>query len=170
MLILRCICLSIITTPTGGIGHAAISICKHFGADIYTTTSKAKRSIVHDMGIQHVFDSRSTSWYDDVMRVTGGQGVDVVLNSLAGAHQKLCFQALRPGGRMLGVGKVDIYRCSKIPLLPFKRNITFCAIDMDRMANEDHELLKQVTDEVSEMIDQGHYKVRRLAFAKFTVV
>lgn len=116
----------------GGVGHAAIAICQHFGAEVIATASKAKQHIVRALGVEHVFDSRSTSWFDDVMRLTGGKGVNMVLNSLAGQHQKLGLQVLCPGGHFLEIGKMDIYNNSKLDLLPFRKNVSFHAIDMDR--------------------------------------
>jgi polyketide synthase 5 len=44
------------------------------------------------------------------MRATGGKGVHVVLNSLAGQHQQLGLEAMAPGGRFLEIGKMDIYK------------------------------------------------------------
>ena len=55
------------------------------------------------------------------MAATGGEGVDVVLNSLAGHHIALCLQALRPGGWHCEIGKVDIYADSTLGLSVFGR-------------------------------------------------
>jgi len=62
-------------------------------------------------------------------------------------------------GFSIQAGKVDIYQNSKLDLLPFRRNITFSAVDLDRMVNEDPKLLKLVMDEVFDMVARGHYKV-----------
>jgi phthiocerol/phenolphthiocerol synthesis type-I polyketide synthase C len=100
----------LIHAAAGGIGHAAISICQHLGAEIYATAgTPEKRQLVRDMGVEHVYNSRSTSWFDDLMRDTNGQGVDAVLNSLAGKHQRLGIQALRSSGRFLEIGKMDVF-------------------------------------------------------------
>ena len=97
----------LIHSAAGGIGHAAISIAKHVGAVIYATAgSEEKRQLVRDMGVTHVYNSRSTDWFDDLMRDTDGKGVDVILNSLAGKHQRLGIQALRSSGRFLEIGKM----------------------------------------------------------------
>lgn len=48
----------------GGIGHAAISICKHLGAEVYATAgTDEKRQLVREMGVKHVYNSRNTSWF-----------------------------------------------------------------------------------------------------------
>jgi NADPH:quinone reductase-like Zn-dependent oxidoreductase len=67
--------------------------------------------LVEQWGVDpsHIFDSRSYSWFKDVMRATKGQGVDIVFNSLAGKHQKLGIEALRTRGRFVEIGKIDVY-------------------------------------------------------------
>lgn len=82
----------LIHAAAGGVGHAAISVCKLMGVKIYATTSAAKQETVRRLGVENIYDSRSTSWFTDVMRDTDGRGVDVVLNSLAGVHQRLGLQ------------------------------------------------------------------------------
>jgi len=148
----------LIHCASGGVGHAAISICQHYGAIILATASRAKHSLLHGMGVEHVFDSRSTSWYKEVMRVTNGKGVDIILNSLAGDHQRLGIQALGPRGRFLEIGKVDIFNNSKMDLMPFRKNTSFFAIDMDRMALEDPDYIMEIGGEVVEHIVKGHYR------------
>ena len=55
----------LIHSAAGGIGHAAISIAKHIGAEIYATAgSEEKRQLVRDMGVERVYNSRSTEWFE----------------------------------------------------------------------------------------------------------
>ena len=102
----------LVHAAAGGVGHAAISICRHFEADVYVTVSHAKREYcVKTLGLpeSRVFNSRDVSWFDDLMRCTDDEGVDIVINSLAGEHQLLGLQALRDGGRFCEIGKADIF-------------------------------------------------------------
>jgi NADPH:quinone reductase-like Zn-dependent oxidoreductase len=82
----------LVHAAAGGVGHAAISVCKHIGATVLATASSSKQSLVKDLGVEAVFDSRSTSWFEGVMAHTNNRGVDVVLNSLAALHQQLGIQ------------------------------------------------------------------------------
>ena len=89
----------LIHSAMGGVGLSAIALAKHAGAEIYATAgSEEKRDKLRALGVRAVFDSHSHDWYDALMESTGGEGVDVVLNSLAGRHVALCLEALRPGG------------------------------------------------------------------------
>lgn len=84
----------LIHSAMGGVGQAAIALAKHVGADIYVTAgTPAKRQQLQAMGVCGAYDSHSYTWYDDLLRDTG-DGVDVVLNSLAGHHLNLCLEAL----------------------------------------------------------------------------
>ena len=75
----------LIHAAAGGVGLAAIQIAHHVGAEVFATAgSPEKRSLVESMGVRHVMDSRSLAFRDQVLERTAGEGVDVVLNSLAG--------------------------------------------------------------------------------------
>lgn len=75
-------------------------------------------------------DSRSLRFADQIRELTGGEGVDVVLNTLTGAAQQAGLDLLRPGGRFIELGKKDIYADTKIGLYPFRHNITLASVDL----------------------------------------
>ncbi len=78
-------------------------------------------------------NSRNLDFVGDIMKKTNGKGVDIVLNSLSGDLLKKCVSVLSPFGRFLEIGKRDIYGNSKLDLLPFGQNLSFFAIDLDRL-------------------------------------
>jgi len=140
----------------GGVGQAAIALAKHVGAEVYATAgSRSKRDRLLAMGVRGAFDSHSFDWYDDLMAATGGEGVDVVLNSLAGHHIQLCLQALRPGGWHCEIGKIDIYADSDLSLRVFRKNLRFAAIDVDRMMIDDPDLSRHLSQACLDLLDQG---------------
>jgi NADPH:quinone reductase-like Zn-dependent oxidoreductase/acyl carrier protein/NADP-dependent 3-hydroxy acid dehydrogenase YdfG len=135
----------------GGVGIAAIQLAKHVGAEIFATAgSNAKRDFVRLLGADHVFDSRSLAFADDVMRVSGG-GVDVVLNSLAGDAIARNLRLLRPFGRMLELGKRDFYEDSRIGLRPLRNNISYFGIDADQLLAQRPETARRVFIELMEL-------------------
>ncbi|MGV7388937.1 zinc-binding dehydrogenase, partial [Mycobacterium kansasii] len=72
----------LIHSATGGVGMAAVSIAKMIGARIYTTAgSDAKRDMLSQLGVEYVGDSRTVDFADEILELTNGYGVDVVLNS-----------------------------------------------------------------------------------------
>ena len=125
----------LIHSATGGVGQAAIAICRNAGAEIFATAgSPERRKLLHDMGIDHVYDSRSIEFAEEIRRDTGGYGVDVVLNSLAGAAQLAGLELLAIGGRFVEIGNHDVYANTRLGLFPFRRNLTFYYVDLALMS------------------------------------
>lgn len=121
----------LIHSGTGGVGQAAIAIARAAGADIYATAgSPERRDLLRSWGITHVYDSRSTDFADLIRRDTDGYGVDIVLNSLTGAAQRAGVELLTFGGRFIEIGKRDIYGDTRLGLFPFRRNLSFHAVDL----------------------------------------
>ena len=146
----------LIHSAMGGVGQAAIALAKHAGAEIYATAgSESKREQLRALGVRAAFDSHSYDWYDELMVATGGEGVDVVLNSLAGRHITLCLEALRPGGWHCEIGKVDIYSDNALSLSVFRKNLRFAAIDIDRMMSDDPVLAHELSQECMNLLEQG---------------
>ena len=140
----------------GGVGIAAIQIAKWCGAEIYATAgSDEKRDFLRLMGVEHIFDSRSLAYADQVMALTNGRGVDVVLNSLAGEAINRNFQVLKPFGRFLELGKRDFYQNTKIGLRPFRNNISYFGIDADQLMSERPALTRRLFAEMMELFAQG---------------
>ena len=94
----------------GGVGMAAIQLARHLGAEVFATASPAKWDTLRAAGIpdDHIASSRSDAFEAAFGRVTGGEGVDVVLNSLTGPLVDASLRLLRPGGRLVEIGKTDI--------------------------------------------------------------
>ena len=146
----------LIHSAMGGVGQAAIALARHAGAEVYATAgSDGKRDQLRALGVQAAFDSHSLDWYDELLAATGGEGVDVVLNSLAGRHIALCLEALRPGGWHCEIGKVDIYADNALSLSVFRKNLRFAAIDVDRLMNDDPYLTRELSQECLDLLDRG---------------
>ncbi|MDE0699087.1 MAG: SDR family NAD(P)-dependent oxidoreductase, partial [Boseongicola sp.] len=146
----------LIHSAMGGVGQAAIALARRAGATIYATAgSDAKRDRLLDLGASAAFDSHSEDWYEQLMEATRGEGVNVVLNSLAGRQLGLCLEALRPGGWHCEIGKVDIYSDSPLGLYVFRKNLRFAAIDVDRLMVDDPWLLRQLSQKCLDLIGQG---------------
>ncbi len=99
----------LIHSAAGGVGGAAIQLAQRAGATVIATAgTKEKRAYLRQMGVNHVFDSRSLDFYNQVMEVTHGRGVDVVLNSLTGRFIVQEPQDAWPClGRFVEIGKAD---------------------------------------------------------------
>ena len=80
------------------------------GAEVYATAgTPEKRDYLRSLGVCHVADSRRTDFANEIWSATGGRGVDVVLNSLAGDFIPRSLHILAPGGRFVEIGKAGIW-------------------------------------------------------------
>lgn len=83
------------------------------------------------------FNSRNTSFLQDVMKATNGRGVDLVLNSLSGELLHASWQCVARYGKMLEIGKRDLLGNGRLNLNPFLANRTFYGVDLATMLNDD---------------------------------
>jgi myxalamid-type polyketide synthase MxaB len=149
----------LIHAAAGGVGLAAIQICQSIGAEIFATAgSDEKRNYLRSLGIKHIFNSRSLEFADQIREVTDGLGVDVVLNSLPGEAITKSIESLGAYGRFLEIGKTDIYQNKAIGLYPFQNNLSYFAIDLDKMMREKPAHVRKMFLEVVEQFDRGSYK------------
>ena len=140
----------------GGVGLGALQVAKWRGAEVFATAgSPEKREFVKMLGADHVLDSRSLAFADDVMDITAGRGVDIVLNSLAGEPMHKSLNLLKPFGRFLEIGKRDLYANTKVGLRPFRDNISYFAIDADQMMAGQPDEASRVFQQVRQLIDEG---------------
>ena len=140
----------------GGVGIAALQIAQWLGAEIYATVgSEEKRDFLRLMGIDRLYDSRSLTFAEEILEDTQGEGVDVVLNSLAGEAINQNLRALRPFGRFLELGKRDFYENTHIGLRPFRNNLSYFGIDSDQLMKVQPALTQRLFGEMMALFNDG---------------
>jgi polyketide synthase 12 len=142
----------LVHAAAGGVGMAAVQIARHLGAEVFATASPSKWSAVRASGVadDHIASSRDLGFRDAFLATTGGAGVDVVLNSLAGEFVDASADLLPRGGRFVEMGKADIRDVDKI------------AVDHPRVAYRAFDLweagperLGQLLSEIVALFKQG---------------
>ncbi len=100
----------LIHAGTGGVGMAAVQLARHWGLEVFATASRPKWDTLRAMGFDddHIGDSRTLDFEQKFLAVTGGRGVDVVLDSLSGDFVDASLRLLPRGGAFLEMGKTDI--------------------------------------------------------------
>ncbi|MEU0487338.1 polyketide synthase dehydratase domain-containing protein, partial [Streptosporangium sp. NPDC006013] len=103
---------------TGGTGMAAIQLAQRLGVEVFATASPAKWDVLRSLGIpdDHIASSRTLEFEERF----GGRGIDVVLNSLTGDFIDASARLLRPGGRFVELGKLDIRDQEQFPGLTYR--------------------------------------------------
>jgi len=127
----------LIHSATGAVGLACLRLAQDTGAEIFATAgTEEKRRLLRSLGVQHVMDSRTLIFADEVMEVTGGAGVDVVVNSLAGEALARGISILAPGGRFIELGKRDRFEGGQIPLQWLADSRSFFLVDLNSLAEK----------------------------------
>lgn len=104
------------------------------GAEVFATYGiAAKRELLinhYHLAPDHIFSSRDPSFAVGVMAQTNGDGVDVILNSLAGPLLKASWECIARFGRFVEIGKVDLEASRRVDLSPLARSATLAGLDL----------------------------------------
>ncbi len=118
----------LIHNASGGVGLAALDICKIIGADTFGTASPGKHEFLRQRGLHHAIDYRHEDYERVVREHTGGKGVQLILDPLGGAHWQKNYRLLQPTGRLVEFGASAAApgkRRSWFSLLGWLGNISF---------------------------------------------
>ncbi len=142
----------LVHAATGGVGMAAVQLARHLGVEVFATASRGKWDTLRALGFDddHIGDSRSLDFEDHFRAVTGGRGVDVVLDSLAGEFVDASLRLLAAGGVFLEMGKTDIRDPGKIA--EQYPGVRYRAFDLFE-AGGDH--IQWILDELAALFDAG---------------
>jgi NADPH:quinone reductase-like Zn-dependent oxidoreductase/acyl carrier protein len=144
----------LVHAAAGGVGLAAVQLAQRCGAEIFATAgSPAKRDLLRNMGVTHVMDSRSVAFADQVMAATGGQGVDAVLNSLAGDFIPAGLRTLARGGRFLELGKRGIWTAEAVAEV--RPDIGYYPYDLGALAQSGRVTLRPMYDAILAALADG---------------
>ncbi|MEU2340134.1 SDR family NAD(P)-dependent oxidoreductase, partial [Streptomyces sp. NPDC013172] len=106
----------LIHAGTGGVGTAAVQLAKAWGLEVFATASPAKQHALRAMGVEesHIASTRDLDFCERFLAVTGGEGMDVVVNALAGEFTDASLRLLPRGGRFVEMGKTDIRNSEQV--------------------------------------------------------
>ena len=97
----------------GGVGLAALDIARHIGAKTFGTASASKHEFLKQRGLDHAIDYRNQDWLPELLSLTDGRGVELIIDPLGGASWQKSYRALRSTGRM-GVFGMSVASASGI--------------------------------------------------------
>jgi acyl transferase domain-containing protein/2-polyprenyl-3-methyl-5-hydroxy-6-metoxy-1,4-benzoquinol methylase/acyl carrier protein len=151
----------LIHAASGGVGLAAVQIALHAGAEVFGTAGNMeKRAYLESLGVHHVLNSRTLEFAEEILRLTQGAGVDVILNSLSGEFIPASLSTLTDDGIFIEIGKRDIWTSEQVATL--KPNAKYCIVDLSRFVVDDPHLLQVLLQETMAAVSDGRYKPLRL--------
>ena len=126
----------LIHAGAGGVGMAAIQLAQRVGAEVFATASAPKQAWLRSRGVEHVFDSRTTAFGEEILDATDGAGVDVVLNSLTGeGFIDASLSCLAPGGRFVELARRDIL--SEEEMTAIRPDVAYSILDLYTLKQQD---------------------------------
>lgn len=144
----------LVHAAAGGVGLAALRLALQAGAEVIATAgSDEKRAFVLDQGASYAFNSRSADFGDQVLEVTGGEGVDVVINALSGDMIDAGMRATRSDGAFIEIGKNNIWTpeeaAERAP------HVRYTIVDLGEQILEDPASVRRSFEEIMSDIETG---------------
>lgn len=109
----------LVHAAAGGVGQAALQIALAFGAEVIGTASASKHERLRERGVAHCIDYRNDDFEQEIAKLTGGRGVDLVLDTIGGHSNRKSYRCLAPLGRLC--------MCGVSALAPGKRRSLWAA-------------------------------------------
>jgi NADPH:quinone reductase-like Zn-dependent oxidoreductase len=98
----------LVHAAAGGVGIAATQIARNVGAEIFGTASPAKHEAIRAQGVAHPIDYRSHDFETEARRITGGEGLDLIIDALGPSSFRKDYRLLRSGGRLVMYGLSEV--------------------------------------------------------------
>ncbi|HEY3062327.1 MAG TPA: SDR family NAD(P)-dependent oxidoreductase, partial [Chloroflexota bacterium] len=136
----------LIHSAAGGVGMAAVQLAMRGGAEVFATASPAKWDALREMGVRQLMSSRTLEFAEQIQAATGGQGVDVVLNSLSDAFIPASLSVLREGGRFIELGKRGIWNAEQAAqLCP---DVVYQPFDLGELLRDDPQRVRSAWNDL----------------------
>lgn len=154
----------LIHAASGGVGLAAVQLALQADAEIFGTAGNPeKRKFLESIGVHHTLNSRTLDFANEIMKITDGMGVDVVLNSLAGEFIPASLSVLSNRGIFLEIGKREILTAEQAAAI--KPSASYHVIDLSRFLYEDRDLLQKLFRDVTSAV--GKKTIKPLRYQTF---
>ncbi|MCY4582828.1 MAG: SDR family NAD(P)-dependent oxidoreductase, partial [Chloroflexi bacterium] len=156
----------LIHSGAGGVGLAAIQLAQAAGAEVFATASAPKQAYLRELGVQHVFDSRSTKFGQEILDATGGEGVHVVVNSLTGeGFIDASLSCLAQGGRFIELARLDIL--SEEEMAAVRPDVSYAILMLDVLKEHDPAVPGDALRRVMQRLAGG--EIRPLPHTRWTM-
>ncbi len=143
----------LIHAAAGGVGMAAVQLAQRCGAEVLATASAGKWPVLESLGVKHVMNSRTLDFAEEVMQLTSGRGVNVILNSLAEEFIPKSLSVLAAGGRFVEIGKRGIWEQERVAEL--RNDVSYFVFDLAEASPREPVLIQSMLRELMEGFAEG---------------
>jgi NADPH:quinone reductase-like Zn-dependent oxidoreductase/NADP-dependent 3-hydroxy acid dehydrogenase YdfG/acyl carrier protein len=148
----------LVHAAAGGVGMAAVQLAQHLGAEVYATAHPSKWATLEAMGVDpaRISTSRDVDFAAGFADRSGVGRMDVVLNSLAGEFIDASLALLRPGGRFVEVGKIDVRDAATIAAA--YDGVRYDQFDLADVGNDTPDRLHAMLCDVVALLERGELR------------
>ncbi|HEX2925560.1 MAG TPA: SDR family NAD(P)-dependent oxidoreductase, partial [Ruminiclostridium sp.] len=146
----------LIHAGTGGLGVALINLAKNMGLVVYATASRHKRFLLRQLGVEHIFDSRSTEYSEQIRQMTNGEGLDAVVNSFTGEHISKNFSLLKSGGHFIEVGERSTLTPEQVAA--YRTDVKYSAFALFDVIEANPKIMKEMFSQLDDLLKNGRIK------------
>ncbi|WP_239485298.1 type I polyketide synthase [Micromonospora humidisoli] len=144
----------LIHAAAGGVGQAAVQLAQLAGAEVYATASPRKWPLLRSQGVRHIMNSRNLEFSDEILRITEGRGVDIVLNSLNKEYVPAGLRCLGQDGRFVELGKIGIWSTEQVRAE--RPDVDYHNFDLSEFPQDElNRLNKQILQTVVDLVESG---------------
>ncbi|AOX04464.1 hypothetical protein BJP34_22190 [Moorena producens PAL-8-15-08-1] len=143
----------LIHSAAGGVGQAAVQLAQMVGAEVIATASPPKWEFLKSQGVQHIMNSRTLDFAEQVDTLTQSEGVDIVLNSFNGEFIDKSFEVLATGGRFIEIGKIGIWDHKQVK--EKRPDARYYPFDLGEVAQGNPNLIQTLLSSLVEKFDHG---------------
>ncbi|WP_410812216.1 zinc-binding dehydrogenase [Micromonospora sp. 067-2] len=146
----------LIHAAAGATGQAAVTVAKHYGATVIATASPGKHEVVRALGADHVLDSVDGDIVAEVLRLTGGVGADLVLESAGGVTFEASLAAAkRVTGRVVVYGLAGGEASVTNWELVYKHQVHLAGFNLGMLIQATPQVFGSLMGELSSLIAAG---------------
>lgn len=147
----------LIHAGAGGVGLAAIQLAQAAGAEVFATASPPKQNYLRSLGVKHLFNSRETDFGEQILEVTGGAEIHVVLNSLTSeGFIDASLSCLAEGGRFVELARRDIL--SKEEMAERRPDVAYEILELDVLKKTDPAWVGRVLQDILKRLPSGELR------------
>jgi acyl transferase domain-containing protein/NADPH:quinone reductase-like Zn-dependent oxidoreductase/NAD(P)-dependent dehydrogenase (short-subunit alcohol dehydrogenase family)/acyl carrier protein len=143
----------LIHAAAGGVGLACVRWAQQVGAEVFATASPGKWQFLKSAGVDHVMHSRTLDFAAAIRQATGGEGVDVVVNTLSGEFVDESFAILKPGGRFIELGKRDVWSDDRVR--ERRPDVAYFPFDLMEVSRRDPKAIAALLGEMKNGLRDG---------------
>ncbi|WP_424102087.1 SDR family NAD(P)-dependent oxidoreductase [Moorena producens] len=148
----------LIHAAAGGTGMAAVQIAQLAGAEVFATASPPKWEALRSMGVKYIMNSRTLDFASEVMKITQGQGVNIVLNSLtSGEFIAKSLSVVSRQGRFVEIAKRDVWESNQVAKI--RPDVSYWVVDMVQLSKREPNLIQLMLQEIRQKFAESKLKL-----------